>query len=176
MIKVCVGIVVLCLLEVELRAQQMNVGVKGGLNVEELSSEVAHVSNNYHAGLFVKYDASKKTTLQLECLYSLNRTRSEGEPYLVTEFQIPLLFKYFILKPLYLQGGLQGEILTKAATIATESQVWESKGLHTEYTYLGGVGFNLPSGFDLSLRYLHPITASVFNQPSFQLSIGFDIY
>ena len=71
MIKGGIVIVVLLVLAAELYAQKTNVGVKGGVNLQEVNLNLSDISHNYHVGVFAKYDFSKKVSIQLEGLYSL---------------------------------------------------------------------------------------------------------
>ncbi|WP_158233289.1 porin family protein [Reichenbachiella sp. 5M10] len=173
--KIVGGVLVVLLFCVagELMAQRSNVGIKGGLNVSELSSEIVNVAQNYHAGLYVKYDVSKKWTLQTEGLYSLRSAEYDQSTITIREMQFPVLAKYHIAKPIYIQGGFQAEVpLDKAYN----EDVSKSLQKHMTSSCMVGAGFSLPSGFDLSFRYLQPIQSSQFSDRQFQISVGFDIY
>ncbi|UXP32333.1 PorT family protein [Reichenbachiella agarivorans] len=173
MIKGGIVIVVLLLLAAELYAQKSNVGVKGGINLQEFNLNLSDISHNYHVGVFAKYDLTKKVSMQLEGLYALQAQTHLEEKCQLTEIQVPVLVKYYPLKPFYVQAGAQGN---RMLSVMNSSK--EKLPIDNPYTFAGlvGVGMCLPSGFDLSFRYLHPIDDAALHSSQFQLSIGFDIY
>lgn len=164
---------VLCLLCWACFGQKVNVGIKGGANLQKDLGSIPELQYNYHAGAFFKWDITKKMTFQLEGLYDLNEWDRDESKVQASQIQAPVLMKYFFLKPLYIQGGAQGNYLLDMKENKTKIELPEDR---FNYTALGGVGLCLPSGFDLSLRYLCPLSQSYTQHPSIQLSLAFDIY
>lgn len=155
-------------------SQKANVGVKGGRNIQDLQLDITSLKSNYHVGPVFKYDASKKTSISLEGLYS-TQSRMRHEKQVETEtIQVPLALKFFFKKPLYVQGGFQGSYLMYIRDEVGKLPIDSSDRI--SYAYLLGVGVGIPSGFDFSIRYLYPANQNQFNSPLVQVSLAFDIY
>ncbi|MCV9385726.1 PorT family protein [Reichenbachiella ulvae] len=153
--------------------QRANVGVKGGVNIQNAFFDFSSISNNYHVGPVFKYDASKRTSFSVEGLYSTQTWKGYEKGLSTESIQVPVVMKYFIKKPIYIQGGAQGSVLLNKKDDAGKLPLENNE---ISYAYLGGVGIGLPSGFDLSLRYLHPVEQTQFNTSLLQVSLAFDIY
>lgn len=108
-------------------AQDINWGVKGGLNYSTLTSEMEpdHIFG-YHAGLTAEFRIAPKFALQPELLYSLEGAHSEIE-FSDEEFSfysdqkiklgyinLPVMAKYFVTPALSLQAGPQVGYLVSA--------------------------------------------------------------
>lgn len=157
----------------ECYGQKANVGVKGGMNIQDLQLDASSIKSNYHLGAVFKYDVSKTTSLSIEGLYNTVNRKGHEQEIAIESVQIPLALKYFFKKPLYIQTGVQGNYLMSQRD---ESGKLPIEADRISYSYLGGVGVGLPSGFDFSIRYLHPSQPNQFNSPLVQVSLAFDIY
>lgn len=173
MIKMLLSTGVLCLLCWACVGQKINVGIKGGVNFQKGGISIPELQYNYHTGAFFKWDFCSKATFQVEGLYDLREWERDETSIQTTQVQVPVLLKYFWLKPIYIQAGAQGNYLIDLKENKTKVELPEDR---LTYAALGGVGLCLPSGFDLSLRYLYPMSSSKTQNPGIQLALAFDIY
>lgn len=111
-------------------AQEVNFGVKGGLNVSTLTGDVEEVDAKigFHVGGFAEIKLSDKFAFQPELLFSTQGAKSEysesdGTDSYSEKFtlnlnylNVPLMAKYFATDKLFIEAGPQIGLLLSAKT------------------------------------------------------------
>jgi hypothetical protein len=126
--KHALALFVLCITAACTKAQEMKAGIKGGLNIADVSSMDGDNRLSGHVGLFLHGSLSRNWGIQPELLYSgqgqrytfLNRDYTLALNYL----QVPLMFQYFPTRQFYLEFGPYVGFLLSARI--------KSDGDHTE--------------------------------------------
>lgn len=113
-------------------AQDMNFGVKAGLNVANLTGDIEDANSliGAHAGVFAEFKISDKFSFQPELLFSMQGAKQKfseteiiaGETYTYTEeskeklnyINIPLMAKYYAAEKFSLEVGPQIGFLMSA--------------------------------------------------------------
>ena len=108
-----------CLIAYNSQAQKWTPGIKGGLNIADVSGFNGDNRLSGHIGLFFHGRINHQWSIQPEILYS-----GQGQRYLVEPFgtttlalsyiQIPLMFQYYPAKQFYLEFGPQLGFLLSA--------------------------------------------------------------
>ena len=97
---------------------QNAIGVKGGVNIANLSGFSGRSRISGHAGLFLHHTINRNWCFQPELLYSGEGQRyfSNGDEHvLALDFiQVPLMIQYYPVPQLYLEAGPQVGVLVSA--------------------------------------------------------------
>lgn len=93
-------------------------GIKGGLNLTDVSNFNGDNRLSGHVGLFLHHSLNSRWCIQPEILYSGQGQKyqtGEGERTLALSYiQVPVMVQYFPVKQLYLEFGPQVSFLTSA--------------------------------------------------------------
>lgn len=99
---------------------QLRPGIKGGLNVTDVSNFNGDNRISGHVGLFLHHTINSKWCIQPEVLYSGQGQKyntGEGERTLALSYiQVPVMIQYYPVKQLYFEAGPQVAFLTSAKT------------------------------------------------------------
>jgi len=147
-------------------AQNLSFGVRGGLNVanlsgSDLSSSNKHARAQFNLGAYGLYSLNEKMGLQAELFYSGEGARwtSGGatEAGRINFLSLPVFFKYNIVKGLYVMGGPQLSFLLAAHDKLTQGGSSQTTDL-SKLMHKVGFGLTPAIGYDLnkfsfSMRY-----------------------
>jgi hypothetical protein len=110
-----------CLIAGSLQAQKQNLtpGIKGGLNVADLSGLNGDNRISGHIGFFLNSKLNKNWAIQPEILYSgqgqqYNVAFNEEHTVALSYIQVPIMFQFYPTKPFYLEFGPQIGFLISA--------------------------------------------------------------
>ena len=171
-------------------------GIKGGANfatqnANSLLPAVEISTSNitgFVGGAYLNYFFGDKSAIQLELLYSRKGSVSDvllaGSPVQssdnkLTYFDIPVLFRWQIIKFVNIHAGPQFSILTKAVTedgTTTEDIKEELK--NSDFGLIIGAEANLPLRLNLTARYIFGLTnvseieEIEIKNSTFQLTLG----
>lgn len=119
MIKNVLSFLLCCLIAYSSKAQKWTPGIKGGLNISDVSGFDGDNRLSGHIGLFFHGRINRMWSIQPEILYS-----GQGQRYLVIPrgtttlalnyIQIPLIFQFHPVRQLYLEFGPQIGFLLSA--------------------------------------------------------------
>jgi hypothetical protein len=152
------------------RAQVSGIGLKGGATYGRLASGKLSTTHGPGAsiGVYAPLGVAPKLEVQPELLASalasgFKKTDGQGYTLRMMYLQMPLMVKYYLSNTVNLQGGPQLAFLMMAQRTTPEG----NDNVADRYNDLDisanmGLGIDLPSGFDLTLRYqygLKPITS-----------------
>jgi Outer membrane protein beta-barrel domain len=116
--KIILGTLALCMCFTFLQAQYVP-GIKGGLNVADLSNFSGDNRISGHFGVFVHKTLDPNWCIQPELLYSGQGQKymtSFGERTLALSYiQIPVMAQYYPIRQLYFEAGPQIAFLTSAS-------------------------------------------------------------
>jgi len=172
------------------------IGIKGGANfaTQDANSLLPSVEINtsnitgFVGGAYLNYFFGDKSAIQLELLYS--RKGSVSEVFLgtspvqsgtnkLTYFDIPILFRWQIIKFLNIHAGPQFSILTKAVTEdGTTTDDIKDELKNSDVGLIIGAEANLPLRLNLTARYIYGLTnvseidEIEINNSTFQLTLG----
>ena len=177
--------VILLAASVDMQAQMVKFGIKGGLNyANQTGSDITITSNNYnkeaitsyHAGLVAEIKVTDGFSVQPELLYS---TKGATYKYALEDFKnelgylsIPVLAKFHLNNTVSLDLGPQASFL-----LSERKNVNFKEAETFEFGVAGGLGFNITKNFFLQGRYVLGLTeatkeAKVKNSVV-QISAGF---
>ncbi len=154
------------LLSLTINAQDVLLGVKGGLNLSQITSQKRDTRFAYHYGIMAEFRVeNERFTFQPEILYSAqgytSRSRAIHQTY--TEkydyIAIPVMFKYYLSDELNLQVGPQFSFNVKSErgyenNNGSSSQEIDKRALKTfDFGIGAGVGYKFTNNLNLSIRY-----------------------
>jgi len=97
---------------------QQAIGVKGGINIANLSGFTGRSRISGHAGLFLHHTINRNWCLQPELLFSGEGQRyfSNGDEHTLAlnYLQVPLMIQYYPVPNIYLEAGPQVGLLLSA--------------------------------------------------------------
>jgi len=141
-----------------LSAQSVNIGVKGGLNVYNVTNNSEFNSKaGLHLGLLGHVHLNQKWALQPEIMYSSQGAKyGESSNRLNLDYlNVPVLFQYMFDNGFRLQAGPQLGILVNANTKVGENKIDvkdDFKNIDFGVSF-GGSYVHPPSGFGIDARY-----------------------
>lgn len=159
----------LCIvITVSLQAQ-LRFGVKGGLNLANVSTSDApgvsySMKADFNAGVLVAIPIAGRFSIQPEALYSGQgsdiKVDSLTGKYNFQFINIPVLIKYHIINGLYLETGPQFGLLIGAKVKADGGSSTDIKDeLKTsDFGWTAGLSFLLPVNFGVDARYNFGLT------------------
>jgi opacity protein-like surface antigen len=109
--KYVLALAMFCALAISSQAQDISVGLKGGLNISDVSGVNGDNRLSGHLGVFVNGKLNSKWSIQPELLYS-----GQGQQFMyqnrewtlaLNYLQIPVMFQYHPIEKLYLEFGPQ---------------------------------------------------------------------
>jgi len=146
------------------QAQNLHFGVKGGLNIAQLTDFDGSGSRaSGHVGGFVNF-RFRDWALQPELLFSGQGEKYEviftGERKVALNYiNIPVMFQYYLLPQFYLEAGPQVGFLVSAKDKGGSLTVDVKDTYNTADLALGvGLGFKLPMGFGVYGRHNFGLT------------------
>ena len=163
-------------------AQNVDFGIKGGLNFANITGDNTSKDNTvtaFNFGAMTEIKISEKFSLQPELLYSGqgydSGIKSEGTIAL-NYLNIPVIAKYYVTKKLSLEGGPQIGFL-----LSTKGGTQDYKNLFktTDFGVNMGIGYKLDSGLNFGARYvlglsnINDVGSATNKNGVFQLSVGY---
>ena len=143
------------------KAQDVHLGVKGGVNVSQLHFG-GNVSSESKVGLNLGvlahiHTSSKTWAIQPELFYSMEGAKNvnhSGVTYNLNYFNVPVLLQYMFDNGFRLEGGPQIGFLLSANTKGGGVTV-DNKGFKsTAFSIPLGIGYLTSSGWGLDARYV----------------------
>lgn len=153
----------------KVNAQQVSVGVKGGVNIAGISKFSDDPRIGANVGVFAHTQLSPNFCLQPEVLYSWQGGRFNtinGERTLALNYiQVPVMLQYFPIKQFYLEAGPQVSFLTNADIKYPDNgkEGVSSAYKKADFAVNVGAGLNLTHNVGVFARYnigVTDITAS----------------
>lgn len=140
---------------------QVNVGVKGGLNLFNVKSQQNDNSGSLpgvHLGFLTHIHITEQFALQPELFYSVQggKTETDGATRKLNlgYLNMPLMFQYMFDNGFRLQAGPQLGILTSAKSKSNGNSTNVKGSFNSlEFGIPVGVGYVSPSGFGVDVRY-----------------------
>ena len=150
-------------------AQETKFGVKGGLNVANLTGDEDEDNSSkvgFHVGGFVEIKVSDKFSVQPELLFSTQGTQAEYSESGVSfkskinlsYLNIPVMAKYYVAEGFSLEAGPQIGFLTSAKyKIESEGNEVEADGKDdfesVDFGVNFGAGYDFTENLSVGLRY-----------------------
>jgi hypothetical protein len=186
------SVAVILLSCIQLQAQKIHIGIKGGANINKLSTSSLNdkFSFGYHAGAFAEIGIGKKIAIQPEVLFSqtkLDTTSKFSSIYTInkvpdiqlTYISIPIFLNVKLSKFFAIQAGPQyGILLDKNKTVLLNGKNAFTSG---DFSLLGGVQISLASfrfygRYAVGLSNVHDISSSdKWKSQSIQIGVGLAI-
>ncbi len=179
--KAILVIVISVLGFVNMNAQDIKFGVKGGINFASINGDNTkniETVTSFNFGIMAEMIISGKFSFQPELMYSGQGYDIENKMVELTYLNMPLMAKYYVTKGLSLEAGPQiGFLLSaKKESIDLKNQLKKvDLGVNI------GIGYKLDNGLNFGLRYnlglsnmnnVDGITAKNKNSV-LQLSVGY---
>lgn len=153
------SLIILLLLSTTVFSQddESSFGIKAGYNLSSLKDSSVDSRNGFHVGFYGEHKISEHASFQPELLYSqLGFKDGANSTTKLDYIQIPLMFKGYVLKPLYIELGPQFSfnINKKEETNFLLGTQTETSTPNTfEWGINGGIGLSISPGFTIGLRY-----------------------
>jgi hypothetical protein len=155
-------VLVLLLLSItagSLQAQKMRVGLKGGLNIADVSNSNGDNRLSGHLGLFLHSRLNSKWSVQPELLYSGQGQQfeiaNEELTLALSYLQIPVMFQFRPIPQFYLEFGPQLGFLISANVKNDGDKTEVDDGYNKVDIGLGlGVGIQATSRLGFYARYI----------------------
>ncbi len=146
-------------------AQDVHLGVKGGLNVSQLHFGDYSTSDSkvgVHLGLLAHiHTSSRQWAIQPELLYSLEGAKNvgtAGDTYNLNYLNVPILIQYLFDNGFRIEGGPQIGFLL-GANIKGNGVTVQDKGYKsTAFSIPLGIGYLTSSGWGLDARYVFGVS------------------
>ena len=166
---------------VNVNAQEIKFGAKGGLNFASIggdNTKDTDVVTSFNFGLLSEIPISEKFSFQPELMYSGQGYSFKDDTIALSYLNIPLMGKYYLTKGLSVEAGPQIGFLFAAKNDKTD--VKDSFNTF-EFGVNFGLGYTLDNGLNFGARYNLGLTDinNVDNSSSknkngvFQLSVGY---
>lgn len=160
-------------------AQYFGLGVKAGMNASRFSgSSVGQQSlYSFHAGTMAYFGINRHWGIQPEFLYSLQGGRLTIDQYRINVklnyYTMPVLLKYTTSCGLYAELGPQ---LMASSSQSINGQKAPFYARTVDFSADAGVGYQLPSGAGIGVRYVAGLTrTSIFYEetrlPDFKTNV-----
>ncbi|WP_044401908.1 porin family protein [Lacinutrix sp. Hel_I_90] len=165
-----------------MNAQDVDFGVKTGLNISNFTGGEADRNNliGFHIGTFAEIKLSDKFSLQPELLYS--RQGSEANNFVkikVDYLALPLMAKYYLSDKFSLEAGPQMSFLVNDKAVFNDSAIpdAETDASSFDFGLNIGLGYAVSSNLFIQTRYNYGITTVAENpdikNSVFQVSLGY---
>ncbi|WP_010135740.1 porin family protein [Ochrovirga pacifica] len=158
-------------------------GIKAGYNLASLRDGDVDHRNGFHVGIYGEHQLNKHVSFQPEIQYSqLGFKNGNNQTIKLDYIQVPLIFKGYIVKPLYVELGPQVgvNISKKEETDLIFGTTTETTEPNTiDWGMNAGVGVSVNPGITLGLRYYHGIGSAyedtdVYNS-LYQVFVGINL-
>lgn len=161
-------------LSMNMHAQILKFGLKGGANFSDLDSDInSSTLTSYHFGAVAEIKVFQNFSLQPELMYSSQGAKVEGsDDFKLDYVTVPVMAKFYLISDrLSLEVGPQFAFLVNdnlEETYETES---------FDFAVAGGLGLNITKHFFTQARYVVGLTemsrdADIKNKV-IQLSLGY---
>ncbi|MCX2743971.1 porin family protein [Mangrovivirga sp. M17] len=172
------------------KAQDIGIGVKGGMNFATIESSTSFDNRTgYQVGAFFRFGNSSRLAVQTEVLYNTKGAEFQNEEIKLDYLSVPVLVKFGVVGPLYIEAGPQISFLTNSVR---EIESGNNESLDnflksSEWALVAGLGADI-GRFQLSARYDWGISEiqdglhfedlyadDSFKNSTFTLSLGFQL-
>lgn len=131
-------------------AQYKDFGLKGGLNVSDLSNSEASALVGFHIGGFAEFMIMEKFALQPELLFSTQGAKYDSGTLNLIYVNLPVMGKYSVTENFSIEAGPQIGFLISAKD--DDSDVIDSFNT-IDFCLNLGIGYTLNEKMMLQLRY-----------------------
>ena len=135
------------------QAQEVNFGLKGGLNFADLVGDNSSANSQltaFHVGAMAEIPLTEKFSFQPEVLFSGQGTSINDNILEMRYLNVPLIGKYYLTKGFSLEAGPQVGFLLSA----------KNEGLNVKQNFKNvdfglnvGLGYKLENGLNFGARY-----------------------
>jgi hypothetical protein len=163
--KLYAGLVIAAMLMItSVRAQNSNMGIKGGLNFYNIYNENGSMYDTkigFHAGLLWHTHMSQNFALQPEVVYSLQGARRSGNSNLNLGYlNVPVLFQLMFNNGFRLEAGPQiGFLVLAKSELSGTSEDVRNNFKPLDVALAFGFGFIGSSGLGFDARYNHGVNS-----------------
>lgn len=152
-------------------AQKAGLGLKLGPQASKTPSELLQTTwlPGAVVGIYAPWGVGPRMELQPEILISAMGSgyiEPDADRYTVRSMyiQVPVSFKMYFSNVFNLHGGVQASRLISAErTFAENRSDFTNRINRMDYALIGGLGLDLSSGFDFTVRYLNGMTPVLTN-------------
>lgn len=177
-----IAIVAILGLSNSMNAQNVDFGLKAGLNLSNLTGGDGDRNSltGLHIGGFVEIGLSDKFSLQPELLYSMQGSEAENTVKVKVDYlAIPLMAKYYLSEKFSIEVGPQMSFLVNDKAEFNDSSIPDAELDASSFDFGLNVGFayNISSNLFAQARYNYGITTVVENpdikNSVVQISLGY---
>ncbi len=152
-------------------AQRSGIGFKGGILMSTMRSEIVQYDARPGGtlGAYLPYRVGNAFEVQPELLlttYGAAQQVPESAPITFRTYyvQVPFTVKFFVSNTLNFHGGVQAGKRMMATTYSTDGPTTSTSDFNNmDFGLIAGLGMDLASSIDLSLRYYHGASSVLAN-------------
>lgn len=167
-----------------LNAQDIDFGVKAGLNFTSISGDDvpdSGMNTDFHFGVMAELSITDKFSFQPELLYSGQGFSTDQNTILLNYINVPLIAKYYLTKGLSLEAGPQIGFLISAKNenVDIKDQIKSFDfGVNLGVSYKFDNGLNFGARYNFGLSDINDISGFTNKNQNavFQLSIGYFLF
>lgn len=190
--KMTTLVAVMCLAAASTFGQGVAIGVKGGINLAQISTDdpTQNISNRtgYHFGAYARITLPGGIGIQPEAYYSVQGSEisvATAKAEINTNYlQVPILLRFSPVPVFSIHAGPQFDILLSAEQkLPSGTNDIKNTLKSSDLSLAAGAALNLPMGLNISLRYVKGLSDlnDVAGQGSakssmFQFSVGYDLF
>ena len=169
-------------LSTSIKAQNVDFGIKTGLNMANLTGGDADRNNlfSFHVGGLTEFKLSDTFSLQPELLYTRQGSEVENSLKIKVDYlAIPLMAKYYLTEKLSLEAGPQLAFLINDKAEFDDSAIpdAETDASSFDFGLNIGLGYAITSNVFTQARYNYGVTTVAENpdikNSVFQISLGY---
>jgi len=156
--KIVLALSSLCIVAISSQAQKITPGIKGGLNIADVTSINGDNRLSGHVGLFLHSRINPRWSIQPEILYS-----GQGQQYVVINheytlalsyIQVPVMFQFHPVKQFYVEFGPQlGFLLSANVKDDNDKIEVDDNYKKVDFALCFGAGFQVTSMLGFYARY-----------------------
>ncbi|NJB82093.1 porin family protein [Wenyingzhuangia aestuarii] len=159
-------------------------GIKAGYNLSSLrADDNVDNRNGFHIGVYGEHEITDHFSFQPEIVYSqLGFKDGASKTVKMDYIQVPLMFKGYIAKPLYVEVGPQFgvNINKKEETDLIFGTSTQTSAPNTfDFGVNGGIGLAINPGVTVGVRYYHGLTSAYEDTDAFntlyQVFVGINL-
>ncbi|WP_406682939.1 PorT family protein [Seonamhaeicola sp. MEBiC1930] len=138
-----------------MQSQQTQFGVKGGLNISNLTGDTYGLNSKtaFHFGVLAEIPLSDILAIQPELLFAAQGSKADSDQLKLNYFNIPVMAKYYATNEISIEVGPQfGFLLTANSEIDDEGDIKDDLN-QFDFGINFGIGFKADKGLNLGFRY-----------------------
>jgi hypothetical protein len=147
-------------------AQQVEYGIKGGVNLSNIANDDADTKTGFHLGGLAHIHLTQSFAIQPEIMYSTQGAEYNTGKLKLNYINIPVLGQYMFAKGFRLQTGPQLGFLTNSELKNGDTEIDVDGYRNVDFSWSFGAGYVGRNGLGIDARYNLGLTDLSKNNPN----------